>query len=228
MNSIPFLVENPFPSIPATAAGYRAAQIHAREVDEWLKIPVAEIETRLASSKLEPGRTRGSDVQPWIGLAPDALQTPYCELRAVLESLAPRAGEWVVDLGAAYGRLGLVMARHFPDSHFLGYELIQERVDAGRAALEKLGAARARLECLDLSQNPERIPRARAYFIYDFGSPQAIEIVLARLREVAKTQCIEVVGRGRAIRDRIERNEPWLSQVIAPIHGLHSSLYRSG
>jgi hypothetical protein len=68
---------------------------------------------------------------------------------------------------------------------------------------------------------------ADIYFMYDFGSRDAIEKTLHDLREIAKTRPITVVGRGRSSRDAIELRHPWLSQVTQPLHTKNYSVYRS-
>jgi ubiquinone/menaquinone biosynthesis C-methylase UbiE len=139
--------------------------------------------------------------------------------------LKPKRGETVADLGAGYGRLGFILARHYPDVKFLGLELVPERVREGARALAMFPAPNARLETANLSSFP--IPEANIYFIYDFGARQSILKALDDLRRIAKTTEIRVVGRGRRVRDLIEREHPWLGSVHQPIHGPHYSVYRN-
>jgi hypothetical protein len=133
----------------------------------------------------------------------------------------------VVDLGAGYGRLGFVLQRHFPEVEFLGLELVAERVREGQAALQRFGAGNARLVVADLADPAFRVPEAAVYFIYDFGVRAAIAKVLDEMRGIAGRRAITVVGRGRAIRDQIERGHPWLGEVNPPFHRPHFSIYCS-
>ena len=43
----------------------------------------------------------------------EALQTPYPELRMILQMLDLQEGQAIIDLGAVYGRMCLVIARFF-------------------------------------------------------------------------------------------------------------------
>ena len=44
-------------------------------------------------------------------------------------------GDTFVDIGSGYGRVGCVVGVNFPNSRFLGYEIVQERViEAQRVA----------------------------------------------------------------------------------------------
>lgn len=210
---------DPFPLVRLTRELYPAAKRHAAGVDELLGLRVKETEARLRDPR--------DGQQRWLGTHPSVFLTPYVELRAWLEQVAPKAGETVVDLGAGYGRLGFVLARHYPEVSFLGFELVPERVEEGSRALARFGARHARLEVADLAAAAFMPPAAEVYFVYDYGTREAIEKTLADLREIAKGRPIRVVGRGRAVRDAIERRHPWLGSVHAPVHHAHYSLYRT-
>ncbi len=212
---------DPFPA-PLEGMNYAQAQAHAAEVDAWLGLRVDAVEAGIERSK---------DHQLWAGLKPQSLLTPYTEIREVLERLQPASGATLVDLGAAYGRIGFVMNRHFPNTKFIGYELVKARVDEGcRCFGERFGGINKDhflLLCIDLGREDFRPASADFYFLYDFGTRRAIEKVLGDLQLIARDREIVVVGRGRASRDALERGQPWLSQVKAPEHYPHYSIYRS-
>ncbi len=216
-----FDAANPFPHVDEEVVTYPEAQAHSAEVDRWLGLDTERIEAALGA-KCPEGQ------EHWLGLPVRALLTPYTELRSLLERLGPRPGDTLVDLGAGYGRMGFVIARHFPGVSFIGYECVTERVQEASRCLKGAGAdSRARMEIADLS-DPHFLPVAAPYyFIYDFGSVSAIEKTLGDLRVVARLHPIAVVGRGRRIRDAIERGHPWLSAIRKPEHFKHSSIYRS-
>jgi hypothetical protein len=216
---IPFSPADAFPLLPPDSENYAAEKVHSAAVDAWLGLRVAEVEAGLA------GNPEGQET--WQRAGADVFLTPYTELRAWLEMVQPRPGQLVVDLGAAYGRLGFVLNRHFPGVDFLGLELVPERVKEGAAALARFGAERARLLVADLADSEAPLPLADVYFIYDFGVKSAISGVLERLRKVAASRPITVVGRGRGVRDLIEKQHPWLGDVNAPLHRAHFSVYRS-
>lgn len=201
---LPFDPQDPFPLVEEN---YAWEKVHSAELDRWLGLRVPEAEASI--HPLDDGQER------WLRQGPDVFLTPYTEIRRMLEELRPQAGDTVVDLGAGYGRMGYVLDRHFPDVRFLGYELVTERVRAGHIGLV----------CADLLRvKPEP---ARFYFIYDYGTRSAIEKTLGDLREIAGGRAITVVGRGRAVRDAIERGHPWLGAVVEPKHHAHYSVYRS-
>jgi hypothetical protein len=226
--------QDPYPLLLSPEdATYAEAQLHAAEVDRWLGLETERIECELV--------TRGRatpDQQLWIGLPVQAMLTPYTELRSMLARLAPLPGQTIVDLGAGYGRMGLVIARHHPGVRFVGYEYVAERVNAGGLAIaEQLAMSSSRAELraemyIELTQSDLAAPGfapipADTYFIYDYGTRAAIEKTLQDLRALARTRALTVIGRGRASRDAIERDHPWLSQVREPEHLGHYSIYRT-
>jgi hypothetical protein len=221
MPPIPFDPADPYPNPgPST---YADAQAHSAQVDAWLGIDTHAIEASLQKSR-HPGQ------QLWIGLPVQAMLTPYTELREMLAHLAPSPGQAVVDLGAGYGRMGFVVARHHPGVRFVGYEFVAERVAAGQAALRSQGATPAsgiELRRRDLASARFAPLPADFYLIYDYGTREAIQKTLEDLRGIAQSRRVTVIGRGRASRDAIEREHPWLSQVNPPEHRGHYSVYRT-
>lgn len=220
---IPFDQQNPYPLIPDFPS-YREAQLHSREVDEWLGLHVDEVENKIAR---DSGLSYDEHRERWSGLNPDALQTPYTEFRAILEHLNPKDGETIVDLGCGYGRMGFVIGTHYPKVNFIGYEIAKERVDATNAALDKFKFLNVKMIDQDLARADFLPEQADYYFIYDFGSAKSIHKSLLDLKILAQNRPMIVVGRGRACRDQIERREPWLSQLNKPQHFPHFSIYKS-
>jgi len=212
---IDFDENNLFPLLDPCSFTYADAQAHAKKVDDFLGLQIETVETFLKQNKKAP-----PDSEPWIGLPSQALQTPYIEIRYILSLLGLKEGNHLIDLGAGYGRMGLVMKAHYPETKFTGYEFIPERVKEGSRMLPSL-------KVQDLSL-PDFTPEpADIYFIYDFGSRSAIQKTLLDLQSISRQRPIRVVGRGRSSRDAIERSHPWLSQVISPTHYEHFSIYRS-
>src|SRR4051812_41139061 len=125
--------KNPFPLLASGSHTYAEAQLHAEHVDTWLGLRTYEVEASLEKRKGDAHQ------QLWIGLPIVSMLTPYTELREILERLGPKAGESAVDLGAGYGRMAFVLARHYPGTDFLGYEFVTERVKESRRALECAG-----------------------------------------------------------------------------------------
>jgi hypothetical protein len=205
--------QDPFP-LYSSMVPYRAEKDHAREVDQFLGLRVEEVERTLVDPR--------DGAKRWISQGPSIFQTPYTELRFILSQLEILDLERVVDLGAAYGRLGFVLHQHYPATEFLGYELVRERAEEGERALRAFGA-KGRIFTQDLARADFKPPPASAYFLYDFGARAAVGKVLSDLR--AGERPFVLVGRGREVRDQVEREHPWL-QVKEPRHFPNFSLYR--
>ena len=195
---------------------YLEARNFSRDLDLKLGFRIEEVEKDIL---LHSAST------PWAGLDPQALQTPYPEIRMMLAKLDLQKGQDVIDLGAGYGRMGLVIAQFFPENSFIGYEISPERVREGARVLHDYKNVHLHLE--DISRTDFKIPEVDVYFIYDFGDLESIIRVIDQLKEISRKRKIRVVGRGRRTRDHIERHEPWLSQVFTPMHCGNFSIYCS-
>jgi len=200
---------------PFSDATYADQQEQSRLIDIELGLRTDEIERTISGE--DDRHTRY-----WIGLPTSALLTPYSEIRLMLSRL-PDARK-VVDLGAGYGRMGFVIASHYPHVEFLGIEVVAERVLEGAAALRRFGA-KGELREGDLTEMD--LPDADTYFLYDYGSQSAIEKTLNDLKERALKHAVTVVGRGGATRSTIEKKHLWLSSVVEPEHFANFSIYRS-
>ncbi|MBI3543229.1 MAG: class I SAM-dependent methyltransferase [Deltaproteobacteria bacterium] len=208
---------------------YAEAKEHAARLDKLLGLDIASIELDLleAESEHQASDPEARPQQRWIGFAHQTFLTPYTELVELTRELAPKAGELWVDLGAAYGRLGVVLGLRHPETRFVGYELVEPRVAAGRALFDRLALPHATLLVQDLVDPTFAPPEADVYFIYDFGTQHAVEKSLHDLQQIARKRPITVVARGRGARSWIERGHPWLASVNAPVHHAHYSVYKS-
>jgi SAM-dependent methyltransferase len=212
---VQFHDQDPFPLTSGTS--YEEEKLHSGLVDSWLGFDIAKIEAGLAPAPDHQER--------WEKKGNGVFSTPYSELRRILQEISPKAGDLVVDLGAGYGRMAFVLEAHFPGVKFLGLELAPERVSEGQRVMAAKGLKNSQLLCADLLVATP--PTAEFYFLYDYGTRAAIEKTLVDLRGLAKTQKIVLVGRGRAVRDAVERAHPWLGAVVEPQHSAHYSIYRS-
>lgn len=209
------------PQVSLSDYSYSDAQRFSKNLDELLGFQIDAVESQILEN---------SPHTPWAGLEPQALQTPYAEIRMMLNQVGLQPEQTVVDLGAAYGRMGLVMAAFHPESRFIGFEISPERVEEGNRIYNRFEIdASFRIQLLqeDISRSDWVLPEADVYFIYDFGDLESIIRVIDRLKMKARQRKVTVVGRGRRSRDHIERQEPWLSQVIPPVHCGNFSIYQS-
>lgn len=209
---------DPYPLLPEDSYTYEAAKNHSIQVDEWLGFPLTEPSLTASIS---------GDTQTWSHLTTQQFQTPYCEIRNILNRLKPQPGETLVDLGCGYGRLAFVLAKHYSEVHFRGFEVDAFRVQIAAEKFKQHHLKNAQINLQDIVLPQFQVPKAAYYFIFDFGHKESIQEILQRLKMIAQNKSIQVVGRGRATRHYIQELHPWLSQVNEPQHTAHYSIYKS-
>ncbi|MBU6154352.1 MAG: hypothetical protein KGP28_08645 [Bdellovibrionales bacterium] len=206
-----------FPLLSSIEGTYEAAKIHSRQVDQLLGFQIDLVEKSIKDLSV-----------PWSGLDPDVLQTPYTELRYMLSKISVAAGQKVVELGSGYSRLAHVMDAHLPEVTYEGVEVVPERAREAMRVIGLRGLANAKVMEGDLFQGG-CFPEGDVYFLYDLSSRIEASIrVVEALQSQAKMRPIKVMARGLASRQWIEREAPWLSQVVKPAHYGNFSVYRSG
>jgi hypothetical protein len=211
------------------------ARFHADLVDQILGFEIRQIEQRLFAEArdLTPagdlaswGHGLHQGNQTWVGLSPQTLLTPYSELRLMCQLLQPLPGQQVVDLGAGYGRLGLVLHQLYPQVFFTGVEFVPERVVEGQRILAEFGCVHARLVQGDLSSEDFILPHADFYFIYDYGKIPHIRRTLRQLEAMAVERKFTIIARGQGTRSLIHHEHPWLTYIQEPLHEEFFSIYR--
>lgn len=201
------------------AKDYRQDQIESDEIDLWLGMNTSATEAIIQKKQ--------STHQLWLHVPLQTALTPYSEIFFMLQALKLKKGETIIDLGSGYNRMAFVVGHFFSDVQFIGYEVSPERVNESLKALKEKNYPNVLALTVDLSDKNFTPAIADYYFIYDYGTREAIEKTLYDLQKIAKEKNITVIGRGRASRDAIERHHPWLSQVNPPEHHAHYSVYRS-
>ena len=204
---------------------YAEAKAHAEKLDHLLNFGCQGIERELFEKhRRNPPIT---SQQFWFGLDLQSLQTPYSEIVEMVQHLNPQPGQLWVDLGAGYGRIGIVLGFLCPLVQFLGFEIVRERVNESNRVFQEWKLNLAKMKQDDISTEFFSIGFADLYFIYDFGSKKDVYQVLEKLKIIAKTQPIRIIARGRGVRNWIFIDFPWLHEIHRPEHFLNWSLFRS-
>lgn len=214
-------IQNELARIPLT---YAEAKKQSQFLDQKLGYQSELIEKNIIEKY--PTQLKETNRQLWIGLDLQALQTPYSELVQVIEFVKPKKNAQWIDLGAGYGRMGIVLGFLRSDIFFTGYEFLQERVEEGNRVY-KIWNLTAEIKQQDIGDEKFQLEYADLYFVYDFGSQKDILILLEKLRIVAQTQPVRVVARGRGIRNWIQMRFPWLCEVVTPQHFDHWSFFQT-
>lgn len=204
----------------------RLPSIDALSYEEEKKLS-ASIDEELGIRFLsEASDLSDQNAETWNHLSPQIFQTPYPELCRMIEEVDPggTVKTWV-DLGAGYGRLGLLVGAFRPGAQFIGIEIDKKRVREAKRIYQENNLNPASMRQGDCERDP--LPSGEVYLIYDFGHRQAVELALEKLRVFAKSQPLRLIGRGRRVRDLIEKKHPWLGSVFCPVHHTHYSIYRT-
>lgn len=226
-----FSSKNPFPLVRYGDKSITEARVraHSDQVDAYLGMQIEKVEKKLRidGCRLKASIFRKETQELWIGLAAKRFLTPYTEIRTILSLLKPEQGSTIVDLGAGYGRMGFVVGRHFPKIKFIGYEYVGERVKESKRCLNRLGYPLVKFKHADLSSMEFQPITADYYFIYDYGTTEAIKKTLVDLKRIAQEKLITVVARGRDSRDFIEEHHAWLAKRALPKFYIYFSIYQS-
>lgn len=197
---------------------YQESKDNASLIDDLLEFNCFQIEKDLPEEKLN---------QTWQHLDTQIFQTPYTELKEMISHISPISNSLWIDLGAAYGRLGITLHYLRPEENFLGFEFVESRVNEGNRVFKKLNINRAELKHQDLQDEHFIMPEADVYFIYDYGKKEHIYKTLNQLSEVAKKRSIQLFARGLGVRHYIMNDFPWLWAINTPTHTEHWSLFKS-
>lgn len=209
-------------------------QAHSHSIDDQLGFNVKSIERELLERafKLDPegsmgtwGRMLHEGAQTWVGLAPETLLTPYDELFRMCEKLQIGENGHLVDLGAAYGRMGFVLNEFRPSAFFTGIECVSERVNEGNRIFAQHKLDRARLIHDNLFRPDFTLPVGDAYLIYDYGNIEHIRWTMGQLQNLAGIHRFQVIARGDGIRSLIQYAHPWLADMGEPHHDENFSVY---
>jgi 16S rRNA G527 N7-methylase RsmG len=193
---------------------------HSSFLDDFLGIDSLRIETALAREKTRETKT-------WVGLDPQTLQTPFCEIFSFLNFLKQFNPQHIVDLGAGYGRVGIIMKMIMEDSHFSGYEFIESRFDEMCRVFETYEITNATLSNKNIMDVNFHFPKADVYFIYDFSDLASIKKMVAKFTEIFNQENLFLVVRGKAMRSLIQNQYRELWALNGAIHTENWSIYSS-
>lgn len=207
---------------------------HAHLVDKILGLRVKYVEEMLVAEAqgFEPEGTHETwgpalhqGVQTWIGLELQTLQTPYSECFRIFQLLKIKPYQHIIDLGAAYGRMGVVIGGLYIKNSFTGYEYVKARVDEGNRLYRELGFSRCKLQQQDLFAKDFELPMADVYFIYDYGQVEHIDHTLKQIEKIAYKRPLKVVVRGKFTKQIISDLHPWLELKYEGKHEEFFSIY---
>jgi len=213
---------------------YWSETMSSREIDILVGFAIRQIEKELLEEalKISPGadisglgRALHDGNQTWIGLDERTLCTGYDEIFKMLDIVGLENQSRVIDLGAAYGRMGLVMESLQPHASYLGFEYVQERVDEGNRVFNNFNCKNAKLLTQDLFADSFQMPEADIYFIYEYGRIDHIKHTLEQVQEASFGRKVKLIVRGDSTNSMIYYHHPWIASVYKPRHEENFSVY---
>ncbi|MDA8793043.1 methyltransferase [Bacteriovoracaceae bacterium] len=190
----------------------------SQKIDRDFDYKIFKIESKLlrkyrAFYKVEDDSNRKKhfpSCQAWIGLHHFTLQTPYSLIHDALMHLKDISVNRIIDVGAGYGRVGLVVDAFFPNAEFIGYEVVKERVNEGNRVFDKHDMNNCSLIKANVLSADFDLPQAEIYFIYDFGEKEDIHQLLLSLAHIAKSNKTYLIANGEYVNELLKgMNSLW-------------------
>lgn len=139
-------------------------------------------------SQIENSRNASREILSKLGKAKwshgsgsDGYSSSYRDIKAVLKASGMKDGDTLVDIGSSYGRVGCVVGANFPNSPFVGYEIVQERVTEAQRVAELLQLDNVSYYCQDVSAGDFEIPQADWFFLYDSLNDETITHIIEKI-----------------------------------------------
>ncbi len=213
----------------------RHPRLHAKAVDKLLGYKISKIEVKLLQKYRAYDRDDDASnrkqhykgTQTWIGLHPQALQTPYCDIYDALKKLDDAQIDHVVDIGAGYGRVGLVLSVLRPEAKFTGYEIVRPRQVEGNRVFSKLGLHNSEIELRNVLESDFQLPEADVYFIYDFSEREDLFLILEQLSRKVLNKKFYLIMRGDRVDHLMKHNFNHIWQCSMNLHSSDLKIYTS-
>ncbi len=185
----------------------------SKTIDRKLGFKIPKIEDKLQQkyrayyrdNDLNSRKQHYEGTQTWIGLHPQVLQTPYSDIHHCLSLLLGKEINSIVDIGAGYGRVGIVAKSLFPEVEFLGFEIIKKRSIEGNRIFKKFGLDDCSISNENVLSEDFQLPLAQVYFIYDFSEAEDICLILDQLKKRYESSKYFLITKGDRVDSMIER-----------------------
>jgi len=118
----------------------------------------------------------------WSGRSrSDGFSSSYRNIKTILKASGMKDGDTFVDIGSSYGRVGCVIGANFPNTRFIGYEIIRERFVEAQRVAELLKFDNVSYLCEDVSADDFTMPQADWFFLYDSLNKKTLARVLEKI-----------------------------------------------
>ena len=213
----------------------RCPRHYSKKLDRILGFDIPKLEQKLLQryrayykkTDISNNKKHFENTQAWIGLHPQVLQTPYSEIYHFLSLLQKFKPQKIVDFGAGYGRVGIVMNALYPQASFIGYEIVDIRIKEARRMFKLCGLDNCEIIKQNILDESFVIPSASIYCIYDFSFPEDLEIILKKLSALILTERFFIVAKGDSVQTIIKSKFPEFYANKRFAHGKQWSIFSS-
>lgn len=209
---------------------------HSKLIDQFLGFRIVRIERKLIqqyrsffiNEKDETNKRLHSDNgeigESWIGLNPQILLTPYSELYDIFNLIKDHKIKSIIDIGCAYGRVGIVAKAFFPKASFIGYEIVKKRVNEANR-INSLFDLKMQILNQNVLEDDFVLPESSIYFIYDFSHFMHIKNILFQLEQNIGKFPFILIAKGDDIRSIIQLYFPIFLTKNTPIYKKNWSIF---
>ena len=198
---------------------------HSQFLDQEFGFNISAVEQKLISN--EKRGVYSGESRSWVGVSPHIFQTPYSEIYEFLLYFKNIDFNKVVDIGAGYGRIGIVLNALYPNCQFVGIEFVEDRVTEAQRVFNSLRLQNAKMLSQNVISPHFVLPVSDIYFVYDFSDLRDLENLLRKFDILWDKQEFFIVVRGKALRSLIQNKYPQFWRLNGAFHNEHWSIYSS-
>lgn len=150
-------------------------------------------------------------------------QTSWSQLIELVELMDLEEGQMVSDLGSGIGRLGLLLGLLRPDIKFVGFELVDIRVQWANSAARSNGFRNVSFQTENLANASLKLPLADHFYLFNPTSPKTSERLASALDKLSQEQSFKVYIRGDFLSLSFRNHFRQLSQPVSGFYMYHSN-----
>lgn len=209
---------------------------HSKSIDHYLGFRIVRIERKLIqqyrsffiNDKDEANKKahsdNGNEGESWVGLNPQLLLTPYSELYEIFDLLRDQSISSIIDIGCAYGRVGIVAKAFFPTAKFTGYEIVKKRIFEAQR-ISELYDLEMNIQNVNVLDDDFELPNSSVYFIYDFSHFMHIRQMLSMIENKIGKHPFILIAKGDDVRSIIQMFFPIFITKNTPIYKKNWSIF---
>ena len=192
-------------------------QLQSLEVDLFIGFDIKTVEKGIEErNETNPFNTSAEETHlgqaKWSGANPSyGWSTSYNYLHSLYEYLDLQPGQRVVDIGSGHGRPGITLGFLYPESQYVGYEIVPERVQGAQTIANDYELNNVQFIEQDMSAPDFKIAPADYYYMYDPVNDETLEFLIERMFEANGDNQFKIIlqpGGGGKYRDILMERFP--------------------